>query len=92
MNVYLTHGGATRDITELLVSWTWSGDKAAISRQLSAELAYIEGSGLPVPEVGDLLTMADGGRQLFIGVILVRVVIQNFLKKLVISTVFKADE
>ena len=72
MNIYLTHGGATRDVTNLLVSWTWSGDKAAISRQLSAEVAYIEGSGLPVPEVGDLLTMADGGRTLFVGVILLR--------------------
>lgn len=72
MNIYLTHGRATRDVTNLLVSWTWSGDKAAISRQLSAEVAYIEGSGLPVPEVGDLLTMADGGRTLFVGVILLR--------------------
>ena len=55
MNIYLTHGSTTRDVTNILSAWTWSGDKAAISRQLSADFAYIEGSSLPVPEVGDLL-------------------------------------
>ena len=48
MNIYLTHGSTTRDVTNILSAWTWSGDKAAISRQLSADLAYIEGSSLPV--------------------------------------------
>lgn len=72
MNIYLTHGSTTRDVTNILSAWTWSGDKAAISRQLSADFAYIEGSSLPVPEVGDLLTMADGEKKLFIGVILLR--------------------
>ena len=70
MNIYLTHGSTTRDVTNILSAWTWSGDKAAISRRLSADFAYIEGSSLPVPEVGDLLTMADGEKKLFIGVIL----------------------
>lgn len=63
MNIYLTHGSTTRDVTNILSAWTWSGDKAAISRQLSADFAYIEGSSLPVPEVGDLLTMADGEKK-----------------------------
>ena len=72
MNIYLTHGSTTRDVTNILSAWTWSGDKSAISRQLSADFAYIEGSSLPVPEVGDLLTMADGEKKLFIGVILLR--------------------
>lgn len=71
MNLYLTHGSNTRDITNLLVSWTWSGDKNTISRQLTGEIAYIEGSGLPVPETGDQVTMADGAR-LFVGIILLR--------------------
>lgn len=72
MNIYLTHLTNTRDVTNILSSWTWSGDKAAISRQLTAEFAYIEGSSLPVPEVGDILTMAESGRKLFVGVILQR--------------------
>ena len=55
-----------------MVSWTWSGDKTAISRQLSGEIAYVEGSRLPVPEVGDLITMTDEGKKLFVGVILLR--------------------
>ena len=72
MTIYLTHDRRTRDISDLLTNWTWSGDKAAISRQLVGEIAYIEGSGLPVPEVGDLVTMADGTERLFIGIILLR--------------------
>lgn len=72
MTIYLTHDRRTRDISDLLTSWTWSGDKAAISRQLVGEIAYIEGSGLPVPEVGDLVTMAGGTERLFTGIILLR--------------------
>jgi len=55
-----------------MVSWSWSGDKAAISRQFSGEIAYIEGSQMPVPEAGDLVTMAEAGEKIFIGVILLR--------------------
>lgn len=73
MTIYLSKStGGTRDITKILSHWTWSGDKATISRQLTGEVAYIEGSGLPVPEIGDLLTMADGGSKLFEGVVLQR--------------------
>ena len=72
MTIYLTHDRRTRDISDLLINWTWSGDKAAISRQLVGEIAYIEGSGLPVPEVGDLVTMADDTERLFTGIILLR--------------------
>ncbi len=72
MTIYLTHDRRTRDISDLLTSWTWSGDKATISRQLVGEIAYIEGSGLPVPEVGDLVAMEDGTERLFIGIILLR--------------------
>ena len=73
MKIYLSKpASGTRDITKILSYWTWSGDKATISRQLTGEVAYIEGSGLPVPEIGDLLTMADGGKKLFEGIVLQR--------------------
>ena len=40
MKLYLTKhkGGQSRDITSLAVSWTWSGDKASITRQLELEV------------------------------------------------------
>ena len=73
MKIYLSKPtSGTRDITKILSYWTWSGDKATISRQLTGEVAYIEGSGLPVPEIGDLLAMADGGKKLFEGIVLQR--------------------
>ena len=42
MNLYLTkhRSGVRQDITNLAVSWTWSGDKASLSRQLEMELAF----------------------------------------------------
>lgn len=73
MTLFLTKSGsATRDITRILTTWTWSGDKATISRALSGEVAYIEGSRLPVPEIGDLVTMLEGTEKRFVGVILQR--------------------
>lgn len=72
MKMLLTHGSDTRDITRLLISWAWSGDKSTICRQLAGEIAFIEDSSLPVPEVGDLVTMIDGTETLFVGVILLR--------------------
>lgn len=73
MTLFLTKSGsATRDITRILTTWTWSGDKATISRELSGEAAYIEGSRLPVPEIGDLVTMLEGTEKRFVGVILQR--------------------
>lgn len=56
MKLYLTkhRNGTTREITDLAASWTWSGDKASICRQLDLEIAFLEGSDLPVPEIGDI--------------------------------------
>lgn len=73
MKLYLTKhkSGGSRDITGLAISWTWSGDKATISRKLELEIAYVEDSDLPVPEIGDLVTMEDT-KQLFVGVVLRR--------------------
>ena len=73
MKLYLTKhkSGDSRDITGLVVTWTWSGDKATISRKLELEIAYVEDSDLPVPEIGDLVTMEDTER-LFQGVVLRR--------------------
>lgn len=72
MRILLTHGASTRDITELLVSWTWSGDKATISRQLSAEIYYVETDDLPVPALGDRITMVDEANTIFSGTVLLR--------------------
>lgn len=73
MTIYLTKASSTtKDITRILSFWTWSGDKATISRQLSGEVAYIKNSQFPVPEIGDLITMVDGSVKKFVGVILQR--------------------
>ena len=73
MNIYLTKSKSTvtHDVTKIMTFWTWSGDKATISRQFTGEIVYIENSKLPVPELGDLLTMVDGSK-LFVGVVLLR--------------------
>lgn len=72
MALYLTKSAGTRDITTILTMWTWSGDKATISRQLSGTVAYIENSQLPVPEIGDLVTTLEGTEKKFVGIILQR--------------------
>ena len=72
MRVLLTQGSGTRDITRLMTSWTWSGDKASLSRQLAGEIVSIGHSGLPVPELGNLVTMEEDGERLFVGVVLLR--------------------
>ena len=74
MKLYLTkhRNGTTREITDLAASWTWSGDNASICRQLDLEIAFLEGSDLPVPEIGDLVTMVGDGSRLFAGVVLRR--------------------
>lgn len=71
MTLYLTHGETTRDISGLYTVVTWSGDKSTPVRQLEFDMVYIEGSGLPVPEIGDLVTLADGN-VLFEGIVLRR--------------------
>lgn len=42
MKLYLTKhsNGIRQDITDLAVSWSWSGDKASLSRQLEVEIAF----------------------------------------------------
>lgn len=72
MKLLMTHGTSTRDVTELMVSWNWSGDKASISRQLTGEISYVEGGNLPVPALGDVVTMVNDGKRLFVGIILLR--------------------
>lgn len=73
MTIYLTKPtSVTKDISRIMPFWTWSGDKASLSRQLSGEVAYIENSQLPVPEIGDLITMVEGDVKRFEGVVLQR--------------------
>nr|DAR32737.1 MAG TPA: 43 kDa tail protein [Caudoviricetes sp.] len=73
MEAYLTHGDSTRRITDILLSWSWSGDKSTLVRQLVAEIVFDESTGLPVPQMGDAVMMTDdSGNPIFDGVILRR--------------------
>lgn len=56
--------GQTQDITGLMTAVTWSGDKSSIPRKLEGTIAFREGSGLPEPAEGDLLSLSDGERRL----------------------------
>ena len=38
MEIYLTHDQSTRRITDILLNWSWSGDKSTLVRQLVAEI------------------------------------------------------
>ncbi len=73
MNLYLTkRTGGTWTVTQIVTTATWSGDKSAISRQLTCGLAYVDGVTAPMAELGDLLTLQEGGETLFEGVVLRR--------------------
>ena len=72
MTVTLGHGTSRRDITDLLVSWTWSGDAASVCRQPTGEMVCEEDSGLPLPALGDRVAMEEAGERLFEGVVLLR--------------------
>lgn len=64
--------GGTWTLTQIVTSVTWSGDKSAICRQISCGLAYVDGVTAPTVELGDLLTLEEGGQTLFEGVVLRR--------------------
>lgn len=73
MEIYLTHDQSTRRITDILLNWSWSGDKSTLVRQLVAEIVFDESTGLPVPQMGDAVMMTDdSGNPIFDGVILRR--------------------
>ena len=38
MEIYLTQDQSTRRITDILLNWSWSGDKSTLVRQLVAEI------------------------------------------------------
>lgn len=58
MRIYLTaHGGGTREITSLVVSAVWSGDKATITRKLAVIMLHDDGEDWPVPQEGDGMTL-----------------------------------
>ena len=42
MEIYLTHDQSTRRITDILLNWSWSGDKSTLVRQLVAEIVFDE--------------------------------------------------
>lgn len=73
MDIYLTHNQSTRRITDILLNWSWSGDKSTLVRQLIAEIAFDESTGLPVPQMGDAVMITDdSGDPIFDGVVLRR--------------------
>ena len=70
MEIYLTHDQSTRRITDILLNWSWSGDKSTLVRQLIAEIVFDESTGLPVPQMGDAVMMTDdSGNPIFEGVL-----------------------
>jgi hypothetical protein len=58
--VYLTQSGGTKEITGLLQTWSWGGDKASIARKWTASILYEENSGWPVPALGNVVSMVEG--------------------------------
>lgn len=73
MNLLLTkHSGGTWDVTRIMTTATWSGDKSTICRQMVCGLAYVDSVTAPMPELGDLLTLQEDGDTLFEGVVLRR--------------------
>lgn len=72
MELILTHEGSARRITGLCPSWTWSGDKSTLVRQLAGTIVYDETRELPVVQLGDTITMRGGGDDLFEGIVLRR--------------------
>ncbi len=67
----LTGREGGHDITQMIATLTWSGDKNSIVRKVTAEVVYRLGD-LPVPELGDGLTLTDGGSVLFQGYVVRR--------------------
>lgn len=73
MNLLVTkRAGGTWTLTRIVTTATWSGDKSAICRQLTCGLAYVDGVTAPMVELGDLLTLEEGGEARFEGVVLRR--------------------
>lgn len=70
LRLYLAGKSGTRDISQLVETMTWSGDKAGIARQLTASV--LQGPGWPVPAVGDGVTMGDEEGALFTGYVVRR--------------------
>ncbi len=67
LTLYLTTADGTRDVTQLVSSLKWSGDKASIARKLEVSLLHRERSGWPSPALGDVLTLTDGEGTRFTG-------------------------
>lgn len=72
LTTYLTAAAGTSDITQLVAATKWSGDKSSICRKLDLNVLLLPSSGLPVPALGDVVTMADEQGVLFTGYIVQR--------------------
>ena len=70
LKLYLAGRDGTRDVSQLVESLVWSGDKASITRQLTASV--LQGPGWPVPRTGDGVTMGDEEGALFTGYVVQR--------------------
>lgn len=47
MEIYLTQDQSTRRITDILLNWSWSGDKSTLVRQLVAEIVLMSRPACP---------------------------------------------
>lgn len=73
MNLLLAkRTGGTWDVSRIMTTTTWSGDKSTSCRQMVCGLAYVDGVTAPMPELGDLLVLQEDGDTLFEGVVLRR--------------------
>lgn len=70
LRLYLAGKSGTRDISQLVESLVWSGDKSSAARKLTASI--LQGPGWPVPRTGDGMVMGDGDGTLFKGYIVQR--------------------
>lgn len=70
LRLYLAGKSGTRDISQLVESLVWSGDKSSAARKLTASI--LQGGGWPVPRTGDGMVMGDGDETLFKGYIVQR--------------------
>lgn len=70
--LYLTNESGSLDVTQLVSTVKWSGDKASIARKLEVSMLHSEREGWPVPEIGSVMTLTDKEGTLFTGYVVQR--------------------
>lgn len=70
--LYLSSKSGSQDITQLVQQVSWSGDKANITRTVTASLLHREDGIWPIPEVGNGVALGDEEGKLFTGYVVRR--------------------